>query len=363
MASLKRKNIDVLLGLFVIGGIALLGLLFFLIGAERRLFDSSSYVRAQFSNVAGLNVGAPVLLGGVTVGHVSKIEFPPQNNDPSRALTVIMRVSNNMMPWVREDSIARVDSKGLLGDKTINISVGSAEKAVVVNNGMLQSAEPVDINKALSDVQDILRDAGEGMAGVRKVIDSFMQAGGGEAVASVVKSFREIAVRIEKGPGIAHELIYDQKSAETYKSIVATLDGAVKSARTTIESINVIVDDIHNKKGLINSLIYDKKGAELIGKINNIFAEIESGQGLVHSLIYNKQNTNFIDNLNAATGDLASIMDGVKKGQGTIGKLLVDPSVYEDLKLLLGEVKRNELLKALVRQAITNKEKAQSKPK
>jgi len=48
---------------------------------------------------------------------------------------------------------------------------------------------------------------------------------------------------------------------------------------------------------------------------------------------------------------------GVKAGKGTVGALLVDPSVYEDMKLVLGNVQRNDVLRALVRYSIKQDEK------
>jgi phospholipid/cholesterol/gamma-HCH transport system substrate-binding protein len=50
--------------------------------------------------------------------------------------------------------------------------------------------------------------------------------------------------------------------------------------------------------------------------------------------------------------DLRTILDGLREGKGTLGALLVDPSVYEDMKMLLGNVQRNQALRALVRYSI-----------
>jgi phospholipid/cholesterol/gamma-HCH transport system substrate-binding protein len=63
-------------------------------------------------------------------------------------------------------------------------------------------------------------------------------------------------------------------------------------------------------------------------------------------------------NLNAMSSDLRGIVADLKSGKGTLGALLVDPSVYEDVKLLLGNVQRNETLRALVRYSIKQGEQA-----
>ena len=64
-----------------------------------------------------------------------------------------------------------------------------------------------------------------------------------------------------------------------------------------------------------------------------------------------------LNNVNAITADLKVIVAGIRQGKGTVGALLVDPSVYEDMKLVLGNVERNDVLRALVRYSIKQDEK------
>jgi phospholipid/cholesterol/gamma-HCH transport system substrate-binding protein len=63
-------------------------------------------------------------------------------------------------------------------------------------------------------------------------------------------------------------------------------------------------------------------------------------------------------NLNQASADFSAIVADLRAGKGTLGALLVDPSVYEDVKLLLGNVERNKTLRALVRYSIKQDERA-----
>jgi phospholipid/cholesterol/gamma-HCH transport system substrate-binding protein len=58
------------------------------------------------------------------------------------------------------------------------------------------------------------------------------------------------------------------------------------------------------------------------------------------------------ENLGVMSDDLRQIVADLRAGKGTVGALLVDPSVYEDLKRVLGDVQRNDVLRALVRYSI-----------
>ena len=94
--------------------------------------------------------------------------------------------------------------------------------------------------------------------------------------------------------------------------------------------------------------------------------QIRKGNGLVHALVYgDTDSTHLMTNVNAMSDDLRAILSGVRQGKGTLGALLVDPSVYDDLKALLGNTERNAVLRALVRYSIKHDQLAapQTNPK
>ncbi len=362
MAITRRRYLDVILGLFIIVGIGLLGTFIFLIGKERRLFDDAAYINGFYPNVAGLNVGADVLLAGVIVGRVSEIKFPPmraKTPHEHRQIKVVFRISSDTLPWIRQDSVARIDSKGLLGDKTINISLGSPDLPAVPDGGVIKTIAPLDFNDALAKAQTVLENVTESIAGARKLVEGFSAQGGDVALADAATALKNIVVEVQKGDGIIHKLVYDKKSGKDFQQLVAGLKEAANSVKGTTAHLNNILAATENGSGLLHSLIYDKKGAETVRLANDILAdihavlqEVRQGSGIAHSLIYDSKQNNLITNLNAAAADLNSIISSVKKGQGTVGRLLVDPSIYEDLKLILGRVKRNEVLKTLIRASL-----------
>src|SRR5882724_2768424 len=109
-------------GAFVLAGLIVTGIVVFLIGDEKRLFESKVTFHTSFSDVQGLKTGAPVRLGGIDIGNVFRIAH---SDDPSDTrLYVDMHVVKREAVRVREDTVARVSSKGLLGDKMRELSVG-----------------------------------------------------------------------------------------------------------------------------------------------------------------------------------------------------------------------------------------------
>ena len=85
---------------------------------------------------------------------------------------------------------------------------------------------------------------------------------------------------------------------------------------------------------------------------------VREGNGLAKSVIYGDEHSQEVmQNLDAMSSDLRQITADLRAGKGTLGALLVDPSVYEDIKLVLGNVGRNKALRALVRYSIQRDEK------
>lgn len=362
MAAKKKRSFDIILGSFVAIGLLVLVGLVFLIGKERRLFDSSVLIKAHFPNVAGLAVGADVLLSGVVVGNVKAIKFPPLDKaqESSKDVTVVMAISERSMAWIREDSIARVDSKGLLGDKVINLSIGSADQAQVQADGMLQSVPPVDFGKSMQKAQEILENVSEAVVDAKGLLKGFVDQGGDAALASSAKSIQRMLQEVEKGQGVIHELVYSKEAGkdtgESIKSLRLALDKIAKVA----DDISKVTAEVKQGHGLLHALVYDKAGAQTISNLNQglvelggILKEIKDGDGIVHDLIYAKDKGQFLRSLNSAAHDLELMVADVKSGKGTLGLLLRDPSLYNQLYALIGNLRRNLLLKAVIRHGIS----------
>jgi phospholipid/cholesterol/gamma-HCH transport system substrate-binding protein len=127
-------------GLFVIAGLALGMLGVFLIGNTKQLWEQKVVYKAAFQNVAGLKPGAPIRMGGLDVGTVTGI-----NHDGDLADTRIfvrMSINKTEAGRIRSDTVARVANRGLLGDKMVELSVGSPTESVVAPGSLIASEEP-----------------------------------------------------------------------------------------------------------------------------------------------------------------------------------------------------------------------------
>ena len=88
------------------------------------------------------------------------------------------------------------------------------------------------------------------------------------------------------------------------------------------------------------------------GEAATILRDVRTGDGNAHELLYGDSAGDLITNLTAMSTDLRAVVADVRAGRGTLGGLLVDPSIYEDVRRLVGNLERNEILRALVRYSI-----------
>jgi len=133
------------LGIFIVATLLILFAGVFLIGKERFLFQRTYRLEAEFKNVAGLNNGADVRVGGIHLGTVKQISLPA---GPAGKLTVVMDMANSTKNIIRQDSVATIKTEGLLGNKYVEISFGSEAAPEIENGNAIKGEIPVDFSDA-----------------------------------------------------------------------------------------------------------------------------------------------------------------------------------------------------------------------
>ncbi len=112
------------LGAFIIATLAILAVGIFIIGDRQYLFSNTYQLKAQFANVVGLNEGAEVRVGGVHSGTVRRIDLP---KNPTDKITVLMDLQRSTHDIIKQDSVAAIQTEGLLGNEYVSITFGGAQ--------------------------------------------------------------------------------------------------------------------------------------------------------------------------------------------------------------------------------------------
>src|ERR1017187_5844178 len=146
------------LGAFIIVTLAILAIGIFIIGDRQYLFSSTYRLKTQFSNVVGLDEGAEVRVGGVHSGSVRRIELP---KNPADRITVLMDLQRSTHDIVKQDSMAAIQTEGLLGNEYVSISFGSAQGLNVRDGDTIGSQPPLVIADLIKKTDAILNSSKE----------------------------------------------------------------------------------------------------------------------------------------------------------------------------------------------------------
>ena len=359
-ATQRERRLIVRAGLFVGLALVLFGLVVLIIGKENRLFDRQVRYHAFFENVEGLKRDSPVWLGGLEVGRVVSISFSPDLGD--KKIDVIIEMSKSFAPRVRTDCVARVSGRGVLGDKAIDISLGTSEGDPIPLDGAIPSGASGDLATLLKSGGELMDNLLASSANVRKLTDAFAEPDLAKNLTGAVASARNILQGIERGNGVLHALIYDPKGAdETHRLLVKVADLSTQ-AEKALEQVTLVLEGARTGDGALHALLYDPKAGKAVGALGDAAGELSvllhdartTESGAIHQLVYGDAR-NLFQNLGAMSEDLRVIAAKIRAGEGTLGALVVDPSVYDDLRTVLGNVKRNKVLQELVRITVSNR--------
>ncbi|TBO39980.1 MlaD family protein [Pedobacter kyonggii] len=251
------------------------------------IFSSETTLYAKYTRVDGLSVSKPILINGYQIGRVAKLDLQPDGS-------IIATLSINSKYEIPENSIARLEGTDLLGSKAIVMSLGNSKKMAEdgytlnanVEKGLMEQVQPVQKKAEL-----IIGKMDSILSSVNSILNPSFQK-------NVDKSFNSIAGTLA--------------SLETTSKKV---DGLVGSESARIEAI------FKNVEGITANLNNNnQKISDILTNINTVTDKFAAA---------NFKQT--LDNANNAIADLQSVISGIKDGKGSLGLLLNDDKMYQNL--------------------------------
>jgi len=251
------------------------------------IFSSETTLFTKYTRVDGLTVSKPVLINGYQIGRVAKLDLQGDGS-------IIATLSINSKYEIPENSIARLEGTDLLGSKAIVMSLGNSKKMAEdgytlnanVEKGLLEQVQPVQKKAEL-----IIGKMDSILSSVNSILNPNFQK-------NVDKSFNSIAGTLA--------------SLETTSKKV---DGLVGSESARIEAI------FKNVEGITANLNNNnQKISDILTNINTVTDKFAAA---------NFKQT--LDNANNAIADLQSVISGIKSGKGSLGLLLNDDKMYQNL--------------------------------
>jgi phospholipid/cholesterol/gamma-HCH transport system substrate-binding protein len=282
-------------------------------------------LKALMSDVNGLKPGAPVRVGGVEVGSVTRVGFAGES--AAGLVEVDMRLDRRVKGRITSDSQATLGSLGLLGEKAVDITASS--RGTPLEDGGLVRAAAEDPFKGL------LSDASESTAHIRRIL-ARMDAGEGfigkalrdeelyARLADVSARLQRVTQSLESQDGPLGRIINDREMSERLAASIKGIDTAVARVESGEGTLGALSKN--------ESLARDLKA--VAANLSEMTGRMERGEGTMGRLLRDDALFKKVDDV---SGRLDGILKRLERGEGTAGRLLQDPELYDSLSATLRE--------------------------
>ena len=369
MAKTTTKTRSIRVGVLVSGALLILMVFLFFIGSEQKIFARKNEYEVRLENVTGLSQGNPVRMSGVTIGTIRDIKLP---KDPKqKQVEILLMIDRNYAERIRGDSRARLKKLGLLtGDSYIDVTAGTPRFQALEPGTIIPAQRGTDVEALITSGEDLVEnlvqisfslknilqrvDRGEGLLGEITTSPETKQRLTDTLLTTLNKTNAALA-HMESGKGVVGKLLYDDQYAE---ELTASISGAAKSMQVLTAKIQT---SFESGDGMVPALLNDPEGKrrvyELIENLRTSSANLsafttslQTGQGLVPRLINDKAyGDQALGEFTALVRQLNEVVTKINAGEGTAGKLISDPSVYESVNDILIGINESKLLRWLIR--------------
>lgn len=343
----SEQSAAVKAGIFVlIGGAVVIGAIL-LLGQREQLFSPRFQLVATFRNAGGLIRGAAVRVAGVNAGTVRTVDVVPSGPESGR-VRVVLEISEDYRTMIRQGSRASLRTLGPLGDKYVEITIGSLNDPVLKEGGPIATEEAADFYDIAEEARETFRQANQIAKEISATLGEIDQAAFVKNVHATADSLARLLAKIEEGPSLAHTVLYDEEIPKMFEDLRV----AAQALRKTAEQ----VQSGHGALGmLVNSRELETAMSDLAAasaSAKSILQTIEKGDGTAHALIYSEEDRAGLAAFADASRNMSDVLAKVNRGEGSLGMLVADPEVWESLKRLLGSAEESRILKHYVERSI-----------
>jgi phospholipid/cholesterol/gamma-HCH transport system substrate-binding protein len=340
----------------------------FMVGQRANLFRKKFPYSTHFESAAGLVPGNVVTLNGVVVGNVLEVNL---SGDPAdRTVRVNYDVVRRAGPMLRKGTRAAIKTRGLLGDKYIELAGGTAQEPEVPIGGEIPAAPGAGIEKLLEGSGDLMIDLSAIAKSLKAILGRTEKGEGllgsltsnseesrqlGNSFNDALHSLNGILKKVESGKGFAGRILVDEKYG---REAGDSLAGALHSIQSLVAKID---EGVRSGNGAIPALLSDPEGKrkvyELVDNLTtaatnlaHITENLQKGSGAIPVLLNDPRfGKEFTENLRSFSAHLDSISRKLDEGDGTAGKLINDPAIFDAANRLVVGVNESALLRWLIK--------------
>jgi phospholipid/cholesterol/gamma-HCH transport system substrate-binding protein len=339
MAS--SRSIEVKVGILILSALGLLAAFILVMGGIN--FQPKYKVFVDFDNPGGVQSGAPVKIAGVKIGTVENIEFRGQLDKQTGRREPLVRLHVSLekryQGSVYANSVFYVTTQGVLGEQFLAIEPGSSDSEVLAENASVRGLDPPRLDMLLAESYELLHSTVQAVRENRKELgetfDSLRStlrgtgtffANNGEKIDRIVDNVEQASIEGNELIKGANERFVKNPQVERILTNTDALTGelARETPALVAETKSILAD---GKVAVANG----KRLSETLGS--------EAQQVKIQKAI--DDSVTLLGKANTAADDATHVLAQMRKGRGTVGALLVDEQMFDDLQEMVRDLKHN----------------------
>ena len=332
---MSQRSIEVKVGALILVALGLLGAFVVVMGGLS--FEPTLTVYVTFQNPGGLQAGAPVRISGVKVGRVSELEFrggqiDAKTKEPEPPIRAVARIERRYQKAIHDNSRWFVTSQGVLGEMFLAIEPGSADRPTLPDNSTVQGISPPRLDLLLSEGYELLHKAYMGVANNEQQIS--------ETFDGLHKTLRASGNFFERNSDKLDRIVdnVDQLSTDARDTMKAARERYVDGPQVT----RIFNDVERSSKVLAENLPpIVEDGRKVLSDTKKITGKLSSDEQLARLDNMTRDLAEVTGRAKGLAQDAEGLMKHVKSGKGTVGALMMDEAVYDDLQEMIRDLKHN----------------------
>ncbi|NUP10364.1 MAG: MCE family protein [Polyangiaceae bacterium] len=334
MAS--SRSIEVKVGILMLVALGLLAAFILVMGGIN--FQPTYSVYVNFDNPGGLQTGAPVKIAGVKVGKIDEIQFRGGKVDEATGrreplVRIKVDIEKRYQESVRENSLFYVTTQGVLGEQFLAIEPGSSDSPILdEKSAPVRGLDPPRLDLLLSEGYELLhstvtalrdnkKEIGETFDALRvtlKATGSFF-GDNGDRIKTILENAEKASIEgNDLLKGVNDKYVKDPK----IDRILTNVDNITTNLnRETPGMISDAKVTLANTKRFTDAVATEEQAAKIKKTVDGA--------------------ATLVDKANAMANDGQYIVTQIRKGRGTVGALLMDEQLFDDLQEMVRDLKHN----------------------
>jgi phospholipid/cholesterol/gamma-HCH transport system substrate-binding protein len=330
----KGWGTEAKVGIFVLVALLLLGYMSLRVGKFSFLTWQDMFpAKAKFTSVSGLAQNGRVEIAGVEVGRIKDIHLA----NGQAVVDLMLNPGLNL----RQDAEAKIRTKGMLGEKYIDLELGNPASPLLPPGGMITKTESaMEFDQVMAKVPALLDDFRPLLQDFRPILDDVKSVTGTlqkvigtkegennlkemmENFNAASKSMSRVAKNLERGEGTLGKLLKDD-------GLYREVQGVVREVRGAVNNLTTFSEKLTKGEGTIAKLANDKgmyeQAQQAITRLNRVAKKIDEAEGTLGKLVNDKT---LYDDAKKAMKNVNQAAEGIKEQTpvtmiGVIGSTLI----------------------------------------